>query len=58
MVWVIFNRNTSSKTLNTSRFDELIKNNEFANDVLNKKRISISETISINGKSALILEIE
>jgi hypothetical protein len=36
----------------------LIKNNEFANDVLNKKRISISETISINGKSALILEIE
>ncbi len=58
MVWVVFNRNDSSKTLTTSRFDELIKNHEFADDILNKKRISISDNILINAKSALILEIK
>ena len=39
MVWVIFNRNDSSKKLNTSRFEELIFDKEFGYDVLNKKRI-------------------
>ena len=58
MVWVIFNRNNSSKTLATSRFDELIENHKSAFDVLNKKKISISEKLIINAKSALILEIE
>ena len=58
MVWVIFNRNNSSKTLATSRFDELIENHKSAFDVLNKKKISISEKLIINAKSALILAIE
>jgi glycosidase len=58
MVWVIFNRNNSSETLETSRFDELIENYEIAFDVINKKKVSISEKIIINAKSALILEIE
>ena len=58
MVWVIFNRNNSSKTLETSRFDELISNKEFGYDVLNKKSISIKNNIVIEKKSALIIEIE
>jgi len=58
MVWVIFNRNNSPETLETSRFDELIENYEIAFDVINKKKVSISEKIIINAKSALILEIE
>ena len=58
MVWVIFNRNNSSKTLETSRFDELISNKEFGYDVLNKKSISIRNNIVIEKKSALIIEIE
>jgi len=58
MVWVIFNRNDSSKKLNTTRFEELIFNKEFGYDVLNKKRISISEDIILEKKSALIIEIE
>ena len=58
MVWVIFNRNNSSKTLETSRFDELISNKEFGYDVLNKKNISIKNNIVIEKKSALIIEIE
>ena len=58
MVWVIFNRNNSSKTLETSRFDELISNKEFGYDVLNKKSISIKNNIIIEKKSALIIEIE
>lgn len=58
MVWVIFNRNNSPETLETSRFDELIENYEIAFDVINKKKVSISEKIIINAKSALILEIQ
>ena len=58
MVWVIFNRNNSSKILETSRFDELISNKEFGYDVLNKKSISIKNNIVIEKKSALIIEIE
>ena len=58
LVWVIFNRNDSSKKLNTSRFEELINDKEFGYDVLNKKRISISENIILEKKSALIIEIE
>ena len=58
MVWVIFNRNNSSKTLETSRFDEFISNKEFGYDVLNKKSISIKNNIVIEKKSALIIEIE
>lgn len=58
LVWVIFNRNDSSKKLNTSRFEELILDKEFGYDVLNKKRISISKDIILEKKSALIIEIE
>ena len=58
LVWVIFNRNDSSKKLNTTRFEELILDKEFGYDVLNKKRISISENIILEKKSALIIEIE
>jgi len=58
MVWVIFNRNDSLKKLNTARFEELISNKEFGYDVLNKKRISISNYIILEKKSALIIEIE
>ena len=58
MVWVIFNRNGFTKNLNTERFAELISEKEYAYDLLNDKRISISENIVLSKKSALILEIE
>ena len=58
LVWVIFNRNNSSKIIDTSRFKELISNKEFGYDVLNKKRVSINNSIEIDKKSALIIEIE
>ena len=58
MVWVILNRNNSSKTLKTERFAELISEKKFAYDFLNNKRISISDDIVVEKKSALILEIE
>lgn len=58
LVWVIFNRNNSSRIIDTSRFKELILNKEFGYDVLNKKRISISNDIILEKKSALIIEIE
>jgi len=58
LVWVIFNRNNSSRIIDTSRFKELISNKEFGYDVLNKKRVSIINSIEIDKKSALIIEIE
>ena len=58
LVWVIFNRNNSSRNIDTSRFKELISNKEFGYDVLNKKRVSIINSIEIDKKSALIIEIE
>ena len=58
MVWVIFNRNGFTKNLNTERFAELISEKEYAYDLLNDKRISISDDIILEKKSALILEIE
>ena len=58
LVWVIFNRNNSSRIIDTSRFKELILNKEFGYDVLNKKRVSIKNSIEIDKKSALIIEIE
>ena len=58
LVWVIFNRNNSSRIIDTSRFKELISNKEFGYDVLNKKRVSINNSIEIDKKSALIIEIE
>jgi len=58
LVWVIFNRNNSSRIIDTSRFKELLSNKEFGYDVLNKKRVSINNSIEIDKKSALIIEIE
>ena len=58
MVWVILNRNNSSKTLKTERFAELISEKKFAYDLLNDNRISILDDIIVEKKSALILEIE
>ena len=45
MVWVIFNRNDSSKKLNTARFEELIFNKEFGYDVLKIGRASCRERV-------------
>ena len=58
MVWVILNRNNSSKTLKIERFAELISEKKFAYDFLNDNTISISDDIIVEKKSALILEIE
>ena len=58
MVWVILNRNDSSKRLDISRFEELISEKEFGFDLLNEKAVSLKEDIEINKKSALIIEID
>ena len=58
MVWVIFNRNNTNKEIDTSRFNELILDKNYGYDVLKKKRIPINNSITVEKKSALILEIE
>ena len=58
MVWVILNRNDSSKQLDISRFAELISEKELGFDFLNERTVSLKEDIEINKKSALIIEID
>ena len=58
MVWVILNRNDSSKQIDISRFAELISEKELGFDLLNERTVSLNENIEIDKKTALIIEID
>ena len=58
MVWVILNRNDSSKQIDISRFAELISEKKLGFDFLNERTVSLSEDIEIDKKTALIIEID
>ncbi|WP_035141074.1 glycoside hydrolase family 13 protein [Flavobacterium daejeonense] len=57
-VMVIINNHPENQELNTSRFKENIKNHKTGKDVLSKKQFKLPENIHLEGKSALILELE
>jgi glycosidase len=56
-VMVIINNSTEKSTLNTSRFNENIKNYNSGKDVISGKTLNLNE-IAIDGTSALILELQ
>lgn len=58
MVMVALNRNESSKTLDMSRFAEIIKQSKIAKDIFDNKEYLLSNGLTINGKSATIFEIK
>ena len=58
MVWVILNRNDSSKQIDISRFAELISEKELGFDFFNERTVSLNEDIEIDKKTALIIEID
>lgn len=57
-VMVVINNNPQPQILNVLRFQENIKSFTKGKDVLSGKEISLKEELSIEGKSALILELK
>jgi len=57
-VMVILNNSTENRTFKTSRFQENIKNQKQGKDVISGKSIDLSTEITIEPKSALILELK
>jgi hypothetical protein len=54
---VILNNGLEKQTISTERFKESIQDFNFGTDILTKNKINIKNGISIEGKSALILEL-
>ena len=57
-VMVIINNSNETQILKTKRFAESIQNNKSGNDVLSGKNIDLTNDISIEGKSVLVLELK
>ena len=57
-VMVVLNNSRETRTINTSRFQENIKNYQFGNDVLSEKSFDLKNNIQVEGKSVLILELK
>lgn len=57
-VMVILNNSKQKQTFSTKRFAESIKNFKSGKDVLTNSEINLSNEISIDGKSAMILELK
>lgn len=57
-VMVIINNNPENQNIDTKRFQENIKNYTTGKEVITNTKFDLSKTISIEGKSGLILELE
>lgn len=57
-VMIIINNNPENQEIHTARFKENIGNYQTGKEVLTNGIYNLSETITIEGKSALILELE
>lgn len=57
-VMVVFNNNAKPQTIKTNRFQENIKNFKSGKDILTNKKFDLSSEITLEPKSALVLELE
>ena len=57
-VMVVINNSTEAKTVKTNRFQENIKSFKSGKDVLSGKSVDVSNEISLEGKSVLVLELK
>jgi len=57
-VMVVINNSAEAKTIKTNRFQENIKAFKSGKDVLSGKSVEVSSEISLEGKSALVLELK
>lgn len=56
-VMVVLNKNKESKTLNLSKFQEILATNFTAKDVINNRSLEVKNTLNIEPNSVSILEI-
>ncbi|NBL64606.1 alpha-amylase [Flavobacterium sp. NST-5] len=57
-VMVVMNNSAEAKTIKTNRFKENIKDFKSGKDVLSGKSVDVSNEISLEGKSVLVLELK
>lgn len=57
-VMVVFNNNAKPQTIKTKRFQENIKNFKSGKDILTNKKFDLSSEITLEPKSAIVLELE
>lgn len=57
-VMVVFNNNAKPQTIKTNRFQENIKNFKTGKDILTDKKFDITSEITLEPKSAVVLELE
>ncbi|UFH35995.1 glycoside hydrolase family 13 protein [Flavobacterium acetivorans] len=57
-VMVVFNNNAKPQTIKTNRFQENIKNFKTGKDILTDKKFDLTSEITLEPKSALVLELE
>ena len=56
-VMVVINNSLETQELNLKRFEEMIKNSKTGKDIISGKTISLETTLKVEGKSALIIEL-
>ncbi|MFK5880336.1 MAG: glycoside hydrolase family 13 protein [Flavobacteriaceae bacterium] len=57
-VMVVINNNSESQTFNLSKFAEGIKNHTLGKEIISDTNIDLSDSITIKGKSSLIIELK
>ena len=57
-VMVVFNNNAKEQIVKTNRFKENIKNYKLGKDVITGKTFDLASEITLEPKSALILELQ
>jgi glycosidase len=57
-VMVVVNNSATNQTIKTNRFQENIKNYKTGKDVLSGKKFDLTAEITLEGKSAIVLELE
>ena len=55
---VVVNNGTLDQTIKTNRFQENIKNYKTGKDVVSEKKFDLTAQITVEAKSAIVLELE
>lgn len=55
-VMVVINNNPEAQTLDLKRFKEILKTTESGTDIISEQKISLESALTIDGKTALIIE--
>ncbi len=57
-IMVLLNKNNESVTLDMNRYSEMISNKFKAYDIISDKELNVENSLTISGKTAMILEIK